>query len=133
MNIYDEHLFYVEQLSKFKKLELEKRNEIIKTIKGKVIEGKVKNTVKVGQDEYELNAEFKLTKNIDESELDTLWNDFTDQEKDCIRKKPKLKAKEYKALLKHLKENEDVISKLLDCIIEKPSQTTLKINKLTDE
>lgn len=135
MNIYDQHNFYVEQLTKYKKLELESRNEILKTIKNKVVEGKVKNEVKVGQDMYQLEALFKLSKKIDESELDTLWPSLTEEEKGCIQKKPGLKGKEYKAYLKNIKELEEsgeinISTKLLDCIIEKPSQATLSIIKV---
>jgi len=119
MDIYKEWLEVNHTLDSIKKKELRLRNEIIelKTKKGEY------GIFKMKQGKFNLTINRGIRSTIDEAVLDTIYDEFTEEEKAVLLYKPSLIQKEFKML----KGDE----KIFDAIIQKPSQPTLKI--LVDE
>lgn len=118
-NIYDKWIEIKNKLAELKREELELRNEIIDafTDKNTYSEG----TLKFNEGEYNLTIGIGINRRIDESVLDNIYDDLTEEEKAVIKFKPSLVMKEYKNLSGD--------EKLFEAIIERPSQPTLKIEK----
>lgn len=82
------------KLDTAKKQELELRLPICEEI----LAGKVKGTKKAAVKKFLLTATAKLNEKVDEDLLDTIWEDLADEEKECIKFKPSIKAKEFHKL-----------------------------------
>jgi len=108
------------ELSKYKKLELKLRNEIIDS----KITDEIEGSIKFKEGTYDITIGLGINNSLDESVLDTIWDNLSEKEKECIKYKPGLVAKFFKDL--HGTEN------LFEAITQKPRQGTLAI-KVSDE
>lgn len=125
INKYNQWLEATYELKRFKKEELSLRKEIIESHgDDHTFEGKEKETV----ENFELEYGYGLTRSLDRPALDMIWDELSDEEKNCIDWAPKIKLKELKSL-----EALGPDSKLLDCITTKPSLSTLKITDINYE
>ena len=116
--LYDEWLDSKMLLARYKASELELRNKIIDSF----INDEVVGTLKFNKGEYKITIGLSLNNKLDESELDTIYNELSDKEKSCIKYTPSLIAKEFKEL--------SGMEKLFEVITIKPRQPTLKIDVL---
>jgi len=117
-SLYNDWLTAKKNLTKFKTDELKLRNEIIQTF----IDNEVSGNLKFQKGHYKITIGLSLNNQLDESVLNTIWEDLSDEEKNCIKYKPSLIAKDFK----ELSGNE----KLFEAITIKPRQSTLKIEVL---
>lgn len=83
-----------EKLDNAKSMELKLRLQICEHI----LDGKAKGSKKATVGKFILTATAKLTEKVDPSLLDVFWPELTAEEKDCIKFKPSLKAKEFHKL-----------------------------------
>lgn len=118
MSIYDEWLEAANQLKIAKAVELKLRKKICEKILGDKIEGAV--TELAHYKRFKVTATAKLNRSIDRSVLEAIWEDLTDDEKECVDYKPSLKLAEYKKI-------EQTGGKLLDAVTVKPGTPTLKV------
>lgn len=118
MNVYEEWLAVSADLKRVKALELKLRNKICSEMLEEKLEGAVTELKIKGK--FKVTATAKLNRSVDRSMLDALWDDLTEDEKECIDWKPSLKLGEYKKV-------EMSGGKLLDAVTVKPGQATLKI------
>lgn len=102
-------------LKKVKAEEMEMRIEICESL----LEGKEIGTHKFQIEGLSLKATQKLAYNLDESELEFRYDDFSEEERESVKFKPSLKLKEYRAL--------DDSSNIDECIITKPAAPTLEL------
>lgn len=109
-----------EQLKYYKKLELQLRMEITGHYPGEL-----------GTQHYVLDEDHKLTivrsvnRTIDDAILDIIWNDLTDKERECIRIKHEIKAREYGKL-----EDDNLLS---HAVTVKPALPSVKLEVLDDD
>jgi len=116
MNKYQEWLEASAALKKAKKVELELRNSICADRLKDRLEG-AKTTV---EDGFKITATARLNRSVDRAILETIWDDLTDREKECVDYKPSLVLKNYKLV-------EAEGGKLLEAVTVKPAQASLKI------
>lgn len=98
-----------------KKQELELRLPICE----EVLAGKVKGTKKAAVKKFILTATAKLNEKIDADLLKELWPDLAAEEKNCIKFKPSIKAKEF-----HKLKDSMLLHRVID---SKPGVPTLTI------
>lgn len=124
MSIYDEWNQAAYDLKEAKKRELELRNEICESI----LKDKFEGAVTVIDEGFKITATAKLTRSVDTTILETIWDELDDAEKECIKYKPSLVASEFKRL-----ENRGQGNKLFEAITVKPAQATLAIKPLATD
>ena len=100
--------------------EMELRKEICEA----VLQGTHKGTEHLIVEGLDVAATGKINTKVDTECLDTIWNDLSQGEKDCIVYKPSLVAKEYKTV--------DAKSKLHEAIITTPGTPTLKVKPVKE-
>lgn len=113
--LYESWLESSATLKTIKAEELKLRNKIIDGI----ITDQVKGIFHFKKGHYQINIGMGISQSLDESVLDTIYDDMTDLEKNCVKYKASLVAKEMKEL--------DGSESLFEAITEKPRQPTLKI------
>jgi len=111
-----------DNLKKFKKLELELRNKIIKSFRYKKTEGVEHRSFEDEGFCVNLVIDLKLRRSIDKDAVETLWSDLSGVEKDCFKHEPSLITAEYKKLV----ESGDA-NILMEVVTEKPAQASLKL------
>lgn len=113
---YMELLALQQELAKVKKQELELRKELC----NELFEGRVGEFKKEFEtDRYEVEAQSKVTHNIDKTAFAAIVDELSDEELECIRYKPELDIRKWRKL------PEDAI--LHEVVTEKPATPTLKI------
>jgi len=115
-NLYEEWLDVKKDLAEAKKRELTLRNDIIESLNN---DNQLTGSLKLEEDGYKIAIGFVIRNAIDEPVLNTIYEGLSEQEKNCIKFKPGLVAKE----MKELEGNESI----WEAIISKPGQPTLKI------
>lgn len=114
---YEKWLQATAKLRQAKTEELKLRNEICDELLKEKLEGSI-TTHPPG---YKVVSTAKLTRTINREVLEAIWEDLTDEEKECIDYKPSLKLANYRAI-----EN-GVGGKLMEAITVKPAQASLKV------
>ena len=102
-------------LDESKKKELDLRNQIMQKYNNRILEGIEKHK----EGSYNIKITRKITRSLDEAELNSIFSSLSDEEKAAIKYKPSLVAKEFKLL----KGDE----KLFDVITIKPALASLEI------
>lgn len=118
--LYDSWLEASSKLKHFKAEELKLRNKIVDAL----ITNEVKGSIKFKKGNYNIVVGLGINQSLDEPVLDTIYDELTDLEKNCIKYKASLIAKEMKEL--------DGSEKLFQAITEKPRQATLKIEPIDE-
>jgi len=114
-----------EKLKSIKKQEMDLRVEICSELAA----DKPVGTHNFEKDGFKIKVKIGENINIDDDAYFNLRQDFTDEEKECVRLKPNLKISEYKKLT----QAEGYVSGLLDeCITVTPATPTLEV-KIKDE
>jgi len=118
IDLYEEWLKAKVDLSDMKSKELELRNQIIESIISNEVDGNIKKVL----DGYKITVGVTIRNTIDEPVLDSIYSSLSDEEKNCVKFKPSLVAKDMKLL--------DGSESLWEAIITKPGQNTLKIDRI---
>lgn len=114
--VYDLWVKADKELKAAKKKELELRMAICAHVLSDKLEG-----ARTFRDHgFKITATAKLNRSIDREVLETIWNDLTDVEKECIEYKPSLKLAQFKKV-------EQTGGLLMDAITVKPATPTLTI------
>lgn len=116
-NLYDEWLHSKNEADRWKRTELELRNDVV----AEFIKENEFGSFKFDDEEYLIKIVKGLSKSLDEATLETIKPNLSDEELNCLKYKPSLVAKELKELTGH--------ELLFEAITEKPRQATLKITK----
>lgn len=80
-----------EELATLKARELDLRNQICEHI----LDGKIKGTSNKVIGVYSLSAAAKLNNKVEKEELQAMWSDLSPEEKECVKFKPEVVAKNY--------------------------------------
>jgi len=116
--LFDE---YKEDLKILKQKEIELRNKIINHFRyGDNMEGVQHKSIE-GSD-ADICVTLKLNRPLDQDAIETLWSDFDDEQRSCIKISYELKVGPYKKLA-----NAKQAGRLAGCIIEKPGQASLEL------
>lgn len=118
MNLYEQWLQAAADLKRMKGEELALRLEICKDVLGDKLEGTQNEFA--DNHRFKITATAKLNRTIDRSVLETIWEDLTDEERQCIDYKPSLVLGNYRQI-------EEEGGKLIDAVTVKPATPTLKI------
>ena len=110
-------------LKKYKKLELELRNEIIGQQRFKESEGLQKREFNDGDFNAAIRVTLKITRKLDKDEVESIWDTLTGDERAVIDFRPSLNTKGYKEL-----DDSGGIDNLYDAIVEKPAQASLTVS-----
>lgn len=102
-------------LKNLKAKEMELRKELCEEVLG----DKVKGTDHLIVEGLDLAATGKVNTTLDPEMLQSIWNDLSQKERDCIVHKPSLVAKNYKDL--------DGTSTLHQAVTTKPGAPSLKV------
>jgi len=121
MNLYQQWLRVSEELRRIKGEEMALRLEICKDILEDKVEGTL--TEMVDDRRYKVSATAKLIRSLDRSVLETIWDDLSDEERECIDYKPTLVLSNYRTI-------EEEGGKLVEAITVKPGTPTLKITEV---
>lgn len=116
MSVYNEWMEAKTALNLAKQEELRLRNAICSTHLEEVIEGS--QTTRF--EGLKITATAKLNRTVDRELLSAIWDDLTDEERECIDYKPNLKLANYKRI-------EASGGLLLDAVTVKPGQSALAI------
>lgn len=107
------------ELASLQKRERELRAEIT----DQMLAAKLEGSVSQKNEEYKLTATAVLNRAVDQAVLESIWDDLTFEEQQCIEYKPKL-------ILGKYKEFEQLESKLMEAITVKPGMAQLKLEVL---
>ncbi len=121
-SIYEEWMEAYRDLQRAKQNELMLRNAITTVQLEEVLEGS--KTSRSGN--LKIVATAKLNRSVDRAVLDTIWEDLTPEEQECVDFKPSLKLSNYKKI-------EATGGKLLEAVTVKPGQASLKITEEFDD
>jgi len=116
MSIYNEWMDACARLRNAKEEELLLRNAICMAHLEDVLEGS--KTTRSGN--LKITATANLNRSVNREVLEAIYEDLTDEEKECIDFKPSLRVGEYKRI-------EGSVGLLAEAITIKPAQSTLKI------
>ncbi|MBT6049362.1 MAG: hypothetical protein HOG49_21410 [Candidatus Scalindua sp.] len=116
MNLLEQHIEAKQKLSEAKNLEMKIRKQIIAGLGEAADAEGTKTHTSLG---YKLKAIFKLSRKPDVAALDAVYDDLTDQEKNCVKWSPSIIDKSFKELPKD--------SKLREIVTVKPGTPSLAI------
>lgn len=119
MNDYERWLLAKKELNACKAVEFKLRNKIL----GSLLQDKLEGAKTVKDHGYKITATAKLIRSLDPGILQATWEDFTEEEKECITYAPKLNLAKYRKI-------EDCGGKLSEAITVKPAQATLSIEEI---
>ena len=100
-----------------------KERELRAEITAELLEKKLEGTSSFKTDEFKLTATAVLNRSIDQAVLESIWDDLTFEEQQCIEYKPKLVMGKYKGY-------EAEGSRLMEAITVKPGMAQLKMEVL---
>ena len=100
-----------------------KERELRAEITDELLKAKLEGSVSQKNEEYKLTATAVLNRAVDQAVLESIWDDLTFEEQQCIEYKPKL-------ILGKYKEFEQLESKLMEAITVKPGMAQLKLEVL---
>ena len=118
MILHSQWLVASEALRQAKEEELRVRNLICEEVLGDKVEGSVTKR----ENGLKVTATAKVTRSLDREVLEVLWEDITDEERECIDYKPSLRLALYKKI-------EAEGGKLMEAVTVKPAQASLKIKE----
>lgn len=115
-NVYEDWINARNVLAEAKIEELRLRNAICETHLEDILEG---SSTSVFAD-LKITVTAKLNRSIDPSVLETIWDDLTGEEQECVQYKPALVLANYRKI-------EETGGKLMEAVTVKPAQSSLKI------
>ena len=119
----EEYTHTKSQLDKFKAKEMKLRLELA----SHYLHGKKVGTHNFNDEFAKVKAVKKVTTSLDADQLSALFDDFTNEERECITFKPQLIMKEYKLL------SEDERDLLDMCIVVKPATPAFSVKLFEEE
>lgn len=93
--LLEQHMKAKAELNAAKEKEMNLRLEITDVL----LEGKSAGTYNFKIDGMKVKAVQKINHSIDEDELELIWDEMEESEKNLVRFKPSLKLKDYKAMV----------------------------------
>jgi hypothetical protein len=114
---------YQRDLKDLKEKEFGLRKKIISYFRyGSKHEGVVHKSI--DDSDIDICITLKLNRSLDQDAVETLWSDFSDEERECIKIVYELRVGPYKKLLNN---NKVDITMLQKCVTEKPGLASIEL------
>lgn len=97
-----------------------KERQLRAEITSEVLGGKLEGSVTLRDDDLKITATAILNRSLDQSVLESVWNELSWEEQQAIEYKPKLKVKVYKTY-------EETESQLNEAVTVKPGMAQLRV------
>jgi len=112
---------YKQDLKELKEKEFGLRKKIINHFRyGDKHEGVVHKSI--DDSDFDICITLKLNRTLDDDAVETLWSEFTDEQRECIKISYEVKVGPYKKLLAEKK-----AGKLVKCVTEKPGLASVEL------